>query len=313
MTEDRPEIFVLAGVTAVGKTAFSLDWAERAGAEILSCDALLFYRGMDVGTAKPTAEERGRVPHHGIDLVDVREPFDVVRYVNYAKEKVEEIHGRGKRVLVVGGSGFYLKSFFAPVADEVAVPDAVRSEVRELEQTEGQEGMVKRLRELNPELPESLDLLNPRRVFRALERCLAGGETLLDLERRFRELPGPFDSHRKRFCLLSREPEEVEERIRIRTREMIQGGLVEETEALVAEGLRDNPSASRAVGYRETLSMLDGELPREELADAISRSTLQLASKQRKWFRNQLSADLELLAGRGEGFFTDDFPLVPKT
>tara|TARA_B100000029_G_C17212856_1_gene828749 strand:- start:346 stop:630 length:285 start_codon:yes stop_codon:yes gene_type:complete len=94
---------------------------------------------------------------------------------------------------------------------------------------------------------------------------------------------------------------------------MIQGGLVEETEALVAEGLRDNPSASRAVGYRETLSMLDGKLPREELADAIFRSTLQLAAKQRKWFRKQLSADLELLAGRGEGFSTDDFPLVPKT
>ncbi len=314
MTAESPEIFVLAGVTAVGKTAFSLAWAEQAGAEILSCDALLFYRGMDVGTAKPTRKERERIPHHGIDLVEPSEPFNVAHYVTYAHEKVKEIHDRGRRVLVVGGSGFYLKSFFEPVVDEVEVPKAIRAEVRALEKEAGLDGLVTRLRERNPELPVDLDLLNPRRVTRALERCLASGETLLALQERFRNLPGPFDAYRKRTCLLDRDPDELEQRIRTRTAGMLEAGLVEETEALVARGLPGNPTASRAVGYREVLSMLDGHLSRDELPEAISRSTIQLASRQRKWSRNQFCADpRRVVALKGKDYSPEDFPWAPET
>ena len=312
MEAERPEIFVLAGVTAVGKTVFSLEWAEQAEAEILSCDALLVYRGMDVGTAKPTRKEQARIPHHGIDLAEPSESFDVARYVTYAREKVEEIHARGRRVLVVGGSGFYLKSFFEPVTDEVEVPAAVRAEVRALEKNEGLDGLLTRLGERNPELPADLDLRNPRRVVRALERCLASGETLLALQERFHNLPGPFDAYRKRTCLLDREPAELEQRIRARTAAMLQAGLVEETEALVAGGLRENPSSSRAVGYREVIAMLDGDLPGDELPEAISRSTLQLASRQRKWFRNQFQSDLRLVTREGEENLAKDFSWLPE-
>ena len=115
-------IHVLSGCTAVGKTEWALRWAEAHDAEIISCDSLLFYRHMDIGTAKPTPVELGRVPHHLIDVAAASEPMDITRYIALVRAALESISARGRMVLVTGGSGFYLKSFFAPVADEVAVP-----------------------------------------------------------------------------------------------------------------------------------------------------------------------------------------------
>src|SRR4051812_7023300 len=120
-TPAKPILQVLTGPTAVGKTEWALRWAERHDAEIVSCDSLLFYRGMDLGTAKPTPAERARVPHHLIDICGVTERMDVTHYVAQAQRAVTEILGRRRRVLVTGGSGFYLRAFFAPVADEVEV------------------------------------------------------------------------------------------------------------------------------------------------------------------------------------------------
>src|SRR3954469_10439401 len=135
-------IYVLTGPTAVGKTELALRWAEANNAEIVSCDALLFYRGMDIGTAKPTAAEQARVPHHLIDLCEVHESMDVTYYVTKAQAVVADITARGKRVLVAGGSGFYLKSFFAPVADNVAVPAELRAEIERQLADAGLEALV---------------------------------------------------------------------------------------------------------------------------------------------------------------------------
>src|SRR5688572_27655969 len=135
----RRVLHVLTGPTAVGKTEWALRWAERHGAEIVSCDSLLFYRGMDIGTAKPTPAERARVPHHVIDVCEVTDQMNVTHYVSLARRAAEEILERGMRVLVTGGSGFYLKSFFCPVADEVDVPEALREEVRGLPAAEAVE------------------------------------------------------------------------------------------------------------------------------------------------------------------------------
>ncbi|NDC75961.1 tRNA (adenosine(37)-N6)-dimethylallyltransferase MiaA, partial [bacterium] len=143
-------LYVLTGPTAVGKTALALEWAEANGAEIVSCDASLFYLGMDIGTAKPTKEERARVPHHLIDVCAVRERMDVARYVEAARAACADIVGRGRRVLVTGGSGFYLKAFFGPVADTIEIRGALRAEVAELERTAGLAGLVGRLRSINP-------------------------------------------------------------------------------------------------------------------------------------------------------------------
>ena len=280
----KPPIHVLTGCTATGKTEWALRWAEAKGAEIVSCDSLLFYRGMDLGTAKPTKAEQARVPHHLVDILGVDGRMDVTHYVALARAAVTDIQARGRAVLVVGGSGFYLRSFFAPVADEVAVPAVLRAEVRALTTDQA----VARLRALNPAGLGALDLANPRRVARALERCLASGRTLAELAADFARLPGPFADWPTELTQLDRPAAELGSRIEIRVAEMLGAGLVAEVRQLLAAGLRENPSASRAIGYREVIACLDGKLPEKELAAEIVRNTRALVKKQRTWFRTQL-------------------------
>lgn len=281
-------IHILTGPTAVGKTERALQWAERAGAEIVSCDSLLFYRGMDVGTAKPTAEERERVPHHLIDELSVRERADVTWYVRRARSVVEEISAHNRAILVTGGSGFYLKAFFGPVADRVTVPESVRATIARRLEGEGLDALLEELRRLNPGGLGSLDTANPRRVTRALERCLASGRTLAELAEEFARQPGPFADWEVRCTRLDREAGDLDQRIARRVDRMLRDGLVEEVERLRGDGLEQNPSAAGAIGYRETLAMLDGRLARAELAAEIVRNTRALVKKQRTWFRTQL-------------------------
>lgn len=277
-------LYVLTGSTAAGKTEWALRWAERHGAEILSCDSLLFYRGMDLGTAKPTAAERARVPHHLIDVCSVTEQMDVTRYVKLARAVLEDVAARGRDVLVVGGSGFYLRAFFAPVADEVDVPAALRKEVRALPLP----AAVDRLRQLNPAGLGTLDVANPRRVARALERCLASGRTLAELTAEFRAQPPPFVGWMPTLARIERAPAELEARIGQRVEQMLAAGLIEEVQRVRAAGLEQNPSAARAIGYREVLEFIDGRLGRDALPAVIARNTRALVKKQRTWFRTQL-------------------------
>jgi tRNA dimethylallyltransferase len=287
-----PAIHVLTGPTAVGKTEWALRWAERNDAEIVSCDSLLFYRGMDIGTAKPTTAERARVPHHLIDLCAPTERMDIARYVALARTAVAEILARRRRVLVTGGSGFYLKAFFAPVADDVEVLPSLRQELTELPLATA----VARLTQLNPDGLAELDVANPRRVVRALERCIATGKTLAELGAEFAQRPGSFAEYRVELTRLERAPEELNRRIDARVEAMLSGGLVEEVRRLRAEGFEANPSAARAIGYREVLASLDGKLPAESLAAEIAKNTRALVKKQRTWFRTQLPPHRELRA-----------------
>ena len=300
-------LHVLTGPTAVGKTALALDWAEANDAEILSCDASLFYRGMDIGTAKPTAAERARVPHHLIDLCGVRERMDIAKYVELARAAAEDIAARGRRILVTGGSGFYLKAFFGPVADDVAVPAELRAEIEARLLRDGLDSLLAELRALNPAGLGELDVRNPRRVTRALERCRASGRTLAELAASFAARPGPFADWEVKAVRLDREPEELRERIVKRVDSMLHAGLVDEVRGLRAEGLEDNPSAASAIGYRETLAMLRGELSPFDHPGTIVLNTWGLVRKQRTWFRTQLPADkvrvLPAAEARAEGLF----------
>jgi tRNA dimethylallyltransferase len=268
----------------VGKTEWALRWAEAHGAEILSCDSLLFYRGMDLGTAKPTPAERGRVPHHLIDVCAPGEPMDIGRYVAAARVVVDDLARRGRAILVCGGSGFYLRAFLGPVVDAIEVSPELRAEVAALTPAAARS----RLRELNPGGLEGLDEANPRRVTRALERCLATGRPLAELRAEFARQPGPFADYAVRLTRLEREPGELQERIGRRVEAMLAAGLVAEVRDLRARGLEANPSAARAIGYREVLDYLDGRLPPGDLAAAIARDTRALVKKQRTWFRTQL-------------------------
>jgi tRNA dimethylallyltransferase len=282
-------IYLLTGSTASGKSALALAWAQARGAEILSCDALQVYRGMDIGTAKPGASERALVPHHGLDLCDPARAYSVAEYSDYAARIVAEIHMRKKSVLVVGGSGFYLKSFFAPVADGVEISPDIEAEVLALEKSGVLPALVARLRAASPAGTGTVDLRNPRRVARALARCLASGRSVPELAADFARRGTPFDAFEKRLVRLERPPAELAKRVRARTENMLRDGLVEEVKKL-SEALRENPAAATAIGYRETLEwIVAGErAPLADLAEAITLRTVQLIRKQRTWFRHQL-------------------------
>jgi tRNA dimethylallyltransferase len=305
-------IHVLTGCTAVGKTELALRWAEAHGAEIVSCDSLLFYRGADIGTAKPAKAELARVPHHLIDICEITERMDVTYYVTLARAAVADILARGRAVLVTGGSGFYLKAFFAPVADDVEVPAGIRTQVQARLEREGLPALVTELRRLNPGGLGALDIHNPRRVTRALERCLASGRTLADLQADFAARPSPFADYEVKLCELVREPAELDTRIAARVDAMLQAGLVEEVRGLLARGLKQNPSAARAIGYRETVEFIEGRRPEAELLPLIVKNTRALAKKQRTWFKTQLPAHPQVAAASADGRGLFATPVQPQ-
>ena len=229
--------------------------------------------------------------------------MDVTRYVAQARAAVEAIAGRGRAVLVTGGSGFYLKSYFAPVTDSVAVSPELRMAVAARREQEGVAVLVTELLKLNPGGLGALDVDNPRRVTRALERCIATGRTLAELKAEFLAQPGAFADWRVELVRLERPADDLNARITVRVAEMLRRGLVEEVRQQRSAGLELNPSAARAIGYREVLAVLDGQLPERELAAEIVKNTRGLVRKQRTWFRTQLpehrvvDADAATVAG----------------
>jgi len=287
MTASAPAIHVLTGPTAVGKTQTALRWAEQHDAEIVSCDSVCVYRGMDVGSAKPTPEEQRRVRHHGLDLVDPRERYSVSQYVDMARAAIADAHARGKRVLVTGGSGFYLAAFFGPVTDELEIPAAIAEEVRSLHR-QGLAAMLLRLRELEGSRPPDwLDLRNPIRVAKALERRLASGRSLDSLREEFMGRRGPFADHPVTCEVLERPDAELKGRIAARTEAMLREGIIEESERLLSMRLDPELTSSRAVGYRATMDWLEGgkRVALAGLSERINLDTWALVRKQRKWFR----------------------------
>jgi tRNA dimethylallyltransferase len=282
-----PAIHVLTGPTAVGKTETALRWAERHDAEIISCDSVCVYRGMDIGSAKPTPEEQRRIPHHGLDLADPSERYSVSQYLGMAGAAIAGAQARGKRILVTGGSGFYLAAFFGPVTDELAIPQAVADEVRTLHR-QGLASLLLRLKEVEgPRLPDWLDAQNPIRVAKALERRLSSGRPLDALRDEFQSRRGPFADHPVTFELLERPDDELKRRIAARTDQMLRTGMIEESERLLAMNLDPELTSSRAVGYRAVMDWLEGgkRVAMSGLAERINLDTWALVRKQRKWFR----------------------------
>ncbi len=295
-------LYFLTGASASGKTDLSLEWSLQEDGEILSCDSLLFYRRMDIGTAKPTSAQLEKVQHHGIDIRSVKQPCNVVDYMSFSQSVIEDILARGKNVLVVGGSGFYLKSFFSPIVDDLKISDEIVQRVRSLYDADGLGGVVGELKRLNPRGCGSVDLKNPRRVVNSLQRCLASGKTVVQLGREFQEKPIPFPDFKKQVCCLWREKEDTKNRVRQRVRQMLRCGLLDEVRILLDDGLEENPSAASAIGYRECIEYLkiSGGSNLADLEDNIVRNTMRLVKKQRTWLKKQIPVNRWLFLDKNE-------------
>ena len=270
----------LVGPTASGKTEAALQVADALGAEILSIDSMQVYRGMDVGTAKPTAEQRARVPHHLLDLVEPSEAFSVAAFQAVARETADDVRRRGLRPLLVGGSGLYLRA----VVDELEFPrtdPAVRDELQREADALGAERMHGRLSEMDPVAAAKIEPENVRRSVRALEVAAITG-------RPFSSYASAWDAYspdRVRAAGVRLTPEQLSDRVDARVREMLATGWLDEVEGLVAGGFGGWLTSSHAIGYAELARHLAGELSLEDAVRQTVKRTRHLARRQLAWFR----------------------------
>ena len=273
----------LTGATAVGKTAVGIALAERLGAEIVSLDSMAIYRGMDIGTAKPSAAERAAVPHHLVDIVDPVDEFSVAQYVEAAGKAVEGIRVRGREVLFVGGTSLYLKSLLRGLFEGPPADWKLREEIEQELELVGQQALYQRLRQVDPVAAANIHPRDTRRLIRALEVYRATGEPISHQQLQFEE---GRPAEECRVFVLRRTREELHARIEARVNGMIAAGLVDEVRKLTAGGRQLGRTARQAVGYREALDHLAGELNHAEMVEQIKFRSRRFAKRQGTWFRS---------------------------
>jgi len=271
------------GPTASGKTELALELAERGGAEILSLDSMLVYRGMTIGTAKPSEAELARVPHRLIDLVEPQEAFDVQRWLAAARAELVRILDAGGRALFVGGTGFYLAALLRGLFEGPPVDPAVRARLEERARQEGGGALYDELLRRDPDQARRFHPNDLRRVLRALEVLEQTGRPLSDWQREWDS--GPRERERRaRLVGLEVDPATLDRRIAERAGAMLDAGWREEALAIRAAG-GFSRSAVQALGYAEVLAWADGELEREQARERIALRTRQFSRRQRTWYR----------------------------
>ncbi|MCI0335786.1 MAG: tRNA (adenosine(37)-N6)-dimethylallyltransferase MiaA [Planctomycetes bacterium] len=296
MTHTFHDCWFLTGATAVGKTGIGIALAQRLGAEIISLDSMAIYRGMDIGTAKPSAAQRNAVPHHLIDIVDPADEYSVAQYVEAAAATVADIRARGKEPLFVGGTPLYLKSLLRGLFEGPPADWQLRREIEQELAHVGQQALYDRLTQVDPVAASHIHPHDTRRLIRALEVFRAIGEPISHQQLQFEE-GRPADECR--VFVLRRRREELHARIEGRVEAMIDAGLVDEVRRLVATGGSPVVSATaepavatlgrtarQAVGYREALAYLAGECNHDEMIARIKARTRRFAKRQGTWFRS---------------------------
>ena len=273
------KVIVICGATATGKSDIAIEVAQEIGAEIINADSMQLYRGMDIGTAKLTVEERKGIPHHLLDVLDVSEDSTVAWYQEKARAAITEIHGRGKDAVIVGGTGLYIKA----ILDDLNFPDTdpeVRAKL-EAELAEfGAAALFTRLEELDPAAALAIDRANTRRVIRALEVIeITGMPFTANLPRE--------DSSRYPDALqfgLVMDREHLRERIDQRVDRMWDAGFVDEVDRLIIQGIGNGSTAQRALGYAQIIAMRSGTMTEEEAKEDTKRASRQYARRQETWF-----------------------------
>jgi len=274
----------LTGATASGKSALAMHLAKRLGGEIISVDSMQVYCGLNIGTAKPSAEEQAEVPHHLIDVAQLSEAFDAAQFVRLAKSASESISSRGRIPIFCGGTGLYFRALMEGLGNSPPSDELLRNELSLLPF----ESLVAELKIKDPKAAKQIDLKNPRRVLRAVEVIRLTGRPYSEQRIGWEKLKRAPENL---FCI-NREVDVLNQRIHKRVDEMFSLGLIEETQILIKRGLRDNRNACQALGYRQVLDLLDGELSLESVIDKVKIKTRQFAKRQRSWFRNQMQCDL---------------------
>jgi tRNA dimethylallyltransferase len=272
----------LAGPTASGKSGVALALAEKIGGEILSVDSMQVYRGLDIGTAKPTAADRARVPHHLIDVVELTEPFDAAKFVELAEKAVAEIQSRGRVPIFCGGTGLYFKAFLEGLGEAPPADPALRAEL----EAAPLDDLLRELETRDPATFARIDRQNPRRVVRAVEVIQLTGRPFSEQRA---EWQSKVQSPRSKVVFgLSRSGADLHARIHARVDDMFRRGLVEETRRLLPLGLEQNRTAMQAIGYRQVVEHLRGERSLPETIELVKIKTRQYAKRQLTWFRRQL-------------------------
>jgi tRNA dimethylallyltransferase len=274
-----PLIFIV-GPTAVGKTALSLDIAQRFNGEIISGDSMQVYRGMDIGTAKASAEEQALIPHHLIDIREPNEPFTVSEFQQIATNVIADIHSRGKLPIVVGGTGLYVESLCYHFQFGEGAPDlAFRDQLTERAEQEGNEVLYKELTDIDPEAAAKIHVNDIRRIIRALEVWHTKGVKMSESSNRKESI---YDAL---WIGLTMDRAKLYSRIEQRIDMMLHQGLIEEVKQLKEKGLEQNNVALQALGYKEIIYWLNGEIDYDRAVELLKRDTRHFAKRQLSWFR----------------------------
>jgi tRNA dimethylallyltransferase len=276
----RLPLVLLVGPTAVGKTEIALQLAEHLGGEIVSADSRLFYRGMDIGTAKPTREERSRVPHHLIDIASPDETLSLSVFQQKAQLVISDIHLRGKLPLLVGGTGQYVRAVTQDWRPPPVKPDIrLRAQLEKLKEDRGKEWLHAKLESLDPKAAENIDGRNVRRTIRALEVILKTG-------RKFSELRGQGATPYHLLTIgLTRPRAEIYARIDTRIEAMFQAGLLDEVNGLLAKGVSPEMPTMSAIGYRECVKVIEGQWSLDEAKVVMQHATHLFVRRQANWFK----------------------------
>ena len=280
------KLLVIAGPTASGKTALAIEVARRIDAEIVSADSQQVYRHFDIGTAKPSAAELAAVPHHLISIADPLEDFSAARFGTLADAVIADLHARGKRVVVVGGTGLYLRVLLHGVMPGPSRDEALRAEMEGFADREGNEALHARLAQVDPVTAAKHPIQDRLRVIRALEIHALTGKPASEHRE---EHAFAADRYEYGLFVLNPPREHVYEAINRRTREMFESGLIEETRALVEKGYRA-AAPMRAVGYLQALQVVDGTMTREQAVDDTAQATRHYAKRQLTWFKKEKGA-----------------------
>lgn len=280
----QPKLVVITGPTASGKTALGVALARRFGGEVVSADSMQIYRGMDIGTAKPTPEEMQGVPHHMIDIADPTENYSVSRYAKEAAACVDDILARGKLPIVVGGTGLYIDSLIAgrTFADGTA-DTALRQELSERYDEIGGEGLLGELRKVDPERAAKLHPADKKRIVRAMEVYILTGRTITQHDAETRAVPPRYDAAKIALDFAVRQ--DLYDRIDRRVDIMVQQGLFDEVRALLAAGVPADCTAMQAIGYKEAVAAVQGKAAPQDAVAAIQLASRRYAKRQLTWLR----------------------------